>query len=229
MLVSAVRDLDELGALQASVDMVSDGASSHTVFQALLEGLREVDARYESGMYFIADLMMAGHILKSVMNKSLAMGGAGESGSMGRAVMATVRDDIHELGKNVIADVLRHNGFEVVDLGPDVPEGRILDAVRDGVDVRGGIPTGGTPDILILSGMMPESPDRMAGTIDALSDAGLRQRVRVIVGGRFVTPELAVAMGADACSGGVLDCLKLCLEFRARKRLRRSRLAPGAG
>jgi methanogenic corrinoid protein MtbC1 len=204
MLADAMRDLDELGVLQLAVELTAEGISSRVVFDTLLEGLREVDARYESGEYFIADLIMAGHILKSVMNKVLVFNGFEDFQSFGSIVIATVRDDIHELGKNVIADVLKYNCFEVTDLGADVPKERIVEAVR-----------AVAPDILILSGMMPESHIRMAETIAALEEAGLRRGVRVIVGGASVTPESAAAMGADGYSGGVMDCLRACHEFMA--------------
>ncbi|SHI18356.1 methylmalonyl-CoA mutase C-terminal domain-containing protein [Sporobacter termitidis DSM 10068] len=204
VLVDSMRDLDELRVLQSSVELVSAGVSSYEIFERLIEGLRQVDARYESGEYFIADLIMAGHIMKSVMTKVLVFHGFEEFSSFGRVVMATVRGDIHELGKNVIADVLRHNGFEVTDLGTDVPPERIVEEVR-----------AQSPNILILSGMIASSPVRMAESIAALRDAGLRGQVRVIVGGAAVTSEAAEAMGADAYSAGVKDCLKVCHEFMA--------------
>ena len=204
VLVRAMSDLDELAVLQCAMDMTTEGASSRDIFENLLEGLREVYARVEAGDYFIADLMMAGHIMRSVMNKVLAWGGLEEFGSFGKVVIATVRNDIHELGKNVVTDVLRHNGFEVTDLGADVPEERLVEAVRTL-----------SPDILILSGMLSASPDRMAEAIAALRREGLRDGVRIAVGGAPLTLKRAAEIGADAYCGSVLDCLRLCHEFMA--------------
>ena len=204
MLVESMRDLDELAVLQHSVEMVAEGTSSYEIFEKLLEGIREVDARYETGTYFIADLIMAGHIMKSVMNKVLVFNGFEEFTSFGRVVIATVKDDIHELGKNVVADVLRHNGFEVCDLGTDVSSERVAQAILEYL-----------PNIVILSGTLSDSPQRMAETIAALEAAGLRKSVRVIVGGASVTTQSAALMGADAYSGNVMDCLKACHEFMA--------------
>jgi methanogenic corrinoid protein MtbC1 len=203
-LVSGMRDLDELVVLQSAVEMAAGGRSSYEIFEKLLEGLREVDARYESGEYFIADLIMAGHIMNSVMRKVLASGGFEDFTSFGRVIIATVKDDIHELGKNVISDVLRHNGFEVTDLGVDVPQERIVETVRSL-----------KPNILILSGTLTDSPKRMAETIAALTEAGLRARIRIIVGGPSVTRQSAKAMGADIFSAGIKDCLKACHEVMA--------------
>jgi dimethylamine corrinoid protein len=204
MLVSSMRDLDELGALQYSVELAASGVSSHEIFEKLLQGMKQVDERYEAGEYFIADLMMAGHIMNSVMRKVLVFNGFEEFTSFGRVVIATVKGDIHELGKNVITDLLKHNGFEVTDLGADVSPERIAETVR-AVE----------PNILILSGTLTDSPKRMAETIAALSDAGLREHVRIIVGGPAVTKEAAAEMGADVFSEGIKDCLKACHEIMA--------------
>jgi methanogenic corrinoid protein MtbC1 len=204
LLKNSMRDLDELLVLQYSVEMAAEGHSSYEIFETLLEGIRQVDALYEGGQYFIADLMMAGHIMKSVMNKVLVFQGSEELSSFGKVVIATVRDDIHELGKNVVTDVLRHNGFEVLDLGADVSPERIIEAVRECA-----------PNILILSGTLRSSADRMAESIAALEASGLRGNVRIIVGGPAATPQTAEAAGADAYSLDIKDCLKTCHAFMA--------------
>jgi methanogenic corrinoid protein MtbC1 len=204
LLKNSMRELDELRVLQYSVEMAAEGHSSYEIFESLLEGIGEVDALYESGRYFIADLIMAGHIMKSVMNKVLVFHGSEEFSSFGKVVIATVQDDIHELGKNVVTDVLRHNGFEVIDLGADVPPERVTEAVREH-----------SPNILILSGTLRSSAARMAESINALDHACLRGGVRVLVGGAAVTPRSAEEMGADAYSANIKDCLKACHSFMA--------------
>ncbi len=204
LLVDSMRDLDELLVLQYSVEMAANGRSSYEIFEILLEGIKEVDALYESGQYFIADLIMAGHIMKSVMTKVLVFKGFEEFTSFGKVIIATVKDDIHELGKNVITDVLRHNGFEVVDLGVDVASESIVDAVREYA-----------PNILILSGTLSSSPRRMAESISALEHFGLRGSIQILVGGACVTAQSAKGMGADAYSSNIKECLKTCHEFMA--------------
>jgi len=204
LLKEGMRELDELRVLQYSVEMVAEGRSSYEIFEILLEGIREVDAMYEAGRYFIADLIMAGHIMKSVMNKVLVFHGFEEFSSFGKVIIVTVKDDIHELGKNVITDVLRHNGFEVTDLGADVSSEQIVEAVKTYA-----------PNILILSGTLSSSGKAMAESISALEHAGLRGSVRIIVGGASVTAQSAKAMGADAYSSNIKDCLKACHEFMA--------------
>lgn len=204
LLRDYMRELDEMRVLQLTVDLKAGGTSSYEIFEVLTEGLRDVDVLYESGRYFIADLIMAGHILKNVMTKVLVFESFDEYASFGRVLIATVRGDVHDLGKNVVAEVLRHNGFEVRDLGVDVSAAGIVAAVRES-------PT----DIIILSGTLSASVEQMAATIRALSEAGLRRRVRVIVGGPPVTESLAAGMDADAYSATVMDCLRTCHEFMA--------------
>lgn len=204
LLIDSMRDLDELRVLQYTVELEAEGVSSAEVFGALLKGIREVDVLYEAGRYFIADLIMAGHILKSVMTKVLVFQDFGEYSSFGRVLIATVKDDIHDLGKNVIADILRYNGFEVIDLGVDVSSESIVKAAVEYA-----------PNIVILSGTLSASALRMGETISALEAAGLRGAVRIVVGGSGVTSEIAGAMGADAFSDSVEDCLKLCHAYMA--------------
>ncbi len=204
LLRDGMRDLDEVRVLQYAVEMAAEERSSYEIFEKLLEGIREVDALYEAGQYYIADLMMAGHIMKSVMNKVLVFPALEEYSSFGKVVIAAVRDDIHELGKNVIADVLRYNGFEVIDMGADVSDARIVASVREYA-----------PNILILSGTLKTSAQRMAEVVIALEHAGLRGSVRIIVGGAAVSPELAEEIGADAYSSDIKECLKACHAFMA--------------
>lgn len=203
-LIEAMRDLNELRVLQLTVEMMADGISSYEIFENLLTGIRAVDSLYEEGEYFIADLIMSGHIMKSVMSKVLVFKGFEEYSSFGRVVIATVKDDIHELGKNVITEILRYNGFEVHDLGVDVSPVKIVEAVQEQ-----------KPNILILSGTLNESLGYMAESIRALEAAGLRKTTRIIVGGAPVTKKKASGIGADAISMNVMDCLKLCHEFMA--------------
>jgi methanogenic corrinoid protein MtbC1 len=204
LLVDGMRELDELKVLQCTVELIAEGTSSYEIFECLLEGIREVDAQYEAGRYFIADLIMAGHIMKSVMTKVLVFHDFEEYSSFGRIVAATVKDDIHDLGKNVIVNILRYNSFEVTDLGVDVSMDSIVSAVSEYA-----------PNILILSGALTASAGRMAETISALEAAGLRRRVKIITGGACVTAASAAAMGADAWCDSVKDCLKTCHAFMA--------------
>lgn len=202
-LVAAVTDLNEISALSAALDMSDDGVSAYAIFEALLEGIRQVDARYESGEYFIADLIMAGHIMRSVMETAFLFPEAEISRPLGRVLSATVSGDIHDLGKQAVIDVLRHNGFRVTDLGVDVPEARVAEAAA-----------AEQPDILILSGTLSESVESMRRTI-ALVRAAEGPQPAILVGGAAVKELKPESLGADRRADSVLETLQRCHELMA--------------
>ena len=193
-LSAAVGELNEMKALTAALDLAESDASGYAIYEALVEGIRRVDKRYEAGEYFIADLLMAAHIMRSVLETALRTPGEERFPSMGKVLICTVQGDIHDLGKLVIADVLRHNGFEVTDLGVDAAPDTVVQAIRSH-----------KPHILILS-----------GTIRAVEASGLRKKVRILVGGQAVKDRSPRLLGADARSDSVLDCLRICHEFMAQ-------------
>ena len=203
-LISAMRELNEMRVLTLALDMVEAECSAYTIFEALLEGIRQVDERYERGEYFIADLIMAGHIMQSVMKTALVFPETEENGSMGSVVLCTVQGDIHDLGKRTVAEVLAHNGFRVRDLGVDVSPEDTVAALRDT-----------EPDILILSGTLSLSARSMRETIRAVEKSGLRHSVRILVGGAAVKDISPRVLGADDKSDSVLDSLKKCHAFMA--------------
>jgi len=204
-LAEAVRDLNDKMALQLSLEMLERGFSSYEIFEWLMEGMGQVISMYEKGEYFIADLMMASRSITDVFSKVLSSYEIGEVGSFGRVMIATVEDDIHGLGKDMIANVLRHNCFEIIDLGVDVSADSIVEAVREK-----------SPDMLLLSGSMPNSPERMRESIAALRGAGLRDSLHILVGGQALTETVAESIGADAYSADLMQCLKLCYRFMAK-------------
>lgn len=203
-LIHAMRELNEMRALSLALDMVEAEESAYSIFEALLEGIRQVDERYEAGEYFIADLIMAGHIMRSVMETALVFPESEEVGRMGSVVICTVQGDIHDLGKQVVCEVLTHNGFRVRDLGVDVSPEAVVAALEQD-----------RPEILILSGMLNLSARSMRETIRAVERSGLRKTVRILVGGAAVKDVSARVLGADARAVTVLESLRFCHGFMA--------------
>ena len=204
-LSAAVGELNEMKALTAALDLAESDASGYAIYEALVEGIRRVDKRYEAGEYFIADLLMAAHIMRSVLETALNIPDGERFPSMGKVLICTVQGDIHDLGKLVIADVLRHNGFEVTDLGVDAAPDTVVQAIRSH-----------KPHILILSGTIQASALSIRGTIRTVEASGLRKTVRILVGGQAVKDRSPRLLGADARSDSVLDCLRICHEFMAQ-------------
>lgn len=204
-LVTAMEELNEMRALTAALGLVEAEVSPVDIFEALLEGIRRVDARYEAGEYYIADLLMAAHIMRSVMDTALVYPEAEERGNMGRVLICTVRGDIHDLGKRVVREILKYNGFEVIDLGVDVSPERVVEAIR-----------ARSPQILILSGTLTKSARTIRETIRAVEQSGLRSTLRILVGGGAVKDLSPRLLGADGKSETALDSLRICHEFMAQ-------------
>jgi methanogenic corrinoid protein MtbC1 len=200
-----MEELNEMKALTAALELADNDVSAFAIFEALLEGIRRVDKRYEAGEYFIADLIMASHIMRSVMDTALIFPEEGKGPSMGKVLICTVQGDIHDLGKTMIGEVLQHNGFQLVDLGVDVAPDTVVQAIRTHA-----------PQILILSGTLQASALSIRGTIRTVEASGLRKTVHILVGGPAVKGLSPRLLGADARSDTVLDCLRICHEFMAQ-------------
>jgi len=156
--------------------------------EALNPGMQVVGARYECGDYFIPDLVMAGEAMKAAMGvfEPALMARREQRRVLGTVVIGTVEGDIHEIGKSLVATMLGAAGFRVHDLGVDVPAGEFVRQVQaTGADVVG------------LSALLTTTMLNQETVIEALKEAGLRERVKVIVGGAPASPEWARTIGAD--------------------------------
>jgi methanogenic corrinoid protein MtbC1 len=188
-LTRAMSDLEEAAVLEEVKARLANGDTPAAILDDCREGMADVGRRFEEGEYFISDLMMAGHVFK----QATALLGPGESGEAaspaGTIVMGTVKGDVHDIGKDLVVGLLRAANFKVTDLGIDVPPEKFVDAVRaDGASIVG------------LSGLLTTSFDPMKATVDALAAAGLRDKVKVMIGGGPVTGEVCKMTGADGWS-----------------------------
>ncbi len=155
----------------------------------LLPGMKVIGDRFHTGEFFLPELILAGRAMKAAMEHlKPAFQGAG-SISKGNIAIGTVKDDIHDIGKNLVIMMLEGNGWQVTDLGVDVPPEEFCSFVREN-----------KPDILGLSALLSTTIPRLKETIDALETAGLRKSVKIIVGGALVTQDIADKIGADGYS-----------------------------
>lgn len=154
---------------------------------ALVEGMRVVGIDFRDGILFVPEVLLAANAMKAgmgILRPLLAETGAE---SIGKVVMGTVKGDIHDIGKNIVVMMLEGNGWEVTDLGTDVPSEKFCDAIKeDGFNILG------------LSALLTTTIPRLAETIDALKESGLRDRVKVMVGGVSVSQDYTDKIGADA-------------------------------
>ena len=180
------------------------------VSEGLAVGLRIVGEKFERKEYFLSELVVAAEVMKegmSIIQPYIKGGGGTSSGSAkGKVVLATVQGDNHDIGKSLVATLLRASGFEVFDLGVDVPTASIVEAVREK-----------KPHILGLSALLTVTMPEMGAVIKELTTTGLRGGVKVIVGGSPVTKEFAEKIGADYRAVDAVNGVNRCNDWVSRR------------
>lgn len=185
-LAEAMGDLDEDVMVEMLNQVMAEGGNGQEAMLSCQKGMDIVGSRFEEGEYFVGDLIYAGELMTQAVEilKDALVGGSNGSANA-KMVLCTVKDDLHDIGKNIVRSMLEANGFEVIDLGIDVPAEAIVKAVIDN-QVK----------IVALSGVLTLAIDSMKTTIEALKAAGLDD-VKVIIGGAPVTEEFCTYTGAD--------------------------------
>jgi 5-methyltetrahydrofolate--homocysteine methyltransferase len=167
----------------------------------LISAMAEVGRLFEAGEYFVPEMLIAARAMQGGLNllrPLLADTGIEPSG---KVVMGTVKGDLHDIGKNLVSMMLEGAGFEVEDLGTDVAPESFVQAVREGVDIVG------------LSALLTTTMPSMDMTINAITEAGLRDQVKIIVGGAPVTQEYADQIGADGFAADASRAARLALHL----------------
>ncbi len=206
-LVRTIADMEEELALQIVREFVSGGGDPQQVLDACREAMDLVGKRFEDGEYFLPELMLAGDLLEqiSAIVKPLLVGGPQASANTaGTVLIGTVHGDLHDIGKNIVVFMLEVNGYNVIDLGIDVPVEDFVDKVREL-----------KPPVLALSGFLTLAFDSMKETIDALSDAGLRDSLKIMIGGGQVDEAVRSYTNADAFGLNAMDAVSLCRQWLA--------------
>ncbi|NBJ16292.1 MAG: cobalamin-binding protein [Dehalobacter sp. 4CP] len=205
ILTQAMSDLDEdvlNKAIDEALSKDDNAAEVQEVVKGCQQGMTLVGERYDSGEYFIGDLVFAGEVLQNVMDKLKPVLSAESSAKGGRIVLATVFGDLHDIGKNIFRSMVEAAGFEVIDLGINVPVNQIVEKVKEV-----------NPEIVGLSGVLTLALDSMKETVDALAEAGLRNSVKVIIGGVPVNENVCKSIGADAFSTNAAEGVKICQRW----------------
>ncbi len=187
-LVNAIADMREEEALQLVWKLVASGEEPTAILDAAREAMAIVGQRYEEGIYFLPELMLAGEMLiglADILKPELSK--MPEVKRHGKVLVGTVQGDIHDIGKNIVTFMLDVNGFEVLDLGVDIPPERFVEAIKDF-----------EPQVVGLSGFLTLAFGAMKETVEAIEAAGLRDGVKIMIGGGQVTDEIQRYAGADA-------------------------------
>jgi 5-methyltetrahydrofolate--homocysteine methyltransferase len=186
-LVRALADLKEKEALEMVEQRLGQGDAPLTILSDARRGMEMVGRRFEKGEYFIPDLVYSGEIMKEIVELlKPELPEVVEAPRLGTVVMGTVAGDIHDIGKNIVTSMLDINGFEVYDLGVDVPQQKFVEKIRDT-----------KASIVGLSGFMTTVHDAIKETVRAIESAGLRDKVKIMVGGGMVDERISKYTGAD--------------------------------
>ena len=186
-IIDAMADLEEDELYDYMNEIMDNGGEGvQDALEACQEGMKIVGDRFEEGEYFVGDLIYAGEILTEATNIiKPALTGDGQE-KFGKMILCTVKNDLHDIGKNIVRAMLEAGGFEVVDLGIDVDPQTIVDTAQN-EDIH----------IIALSGVLTLAVDSMKDTIEAFKAAGMRDDVKIIVGGAPVTETVCASVGAD--------------------------------
>jgi len=187
-LVKAIVEMREEEAMASVKELLDKREDPLKIMEQCKKAVEIVGARFEKGEYFLPELIMAGHMLTEISNRVKPVLSKGlEVKRIGKVVMGTVEGDVHDIGKNIVNFLLDANGFEVIDIGIDVPAEKFVQAIRDF-----------SPQVVGLSGLLTLAYDSMKKTVQAIERAGLRNKVKIIIGGGQVNDTIKEYAGADA-------------------------------
>ncbi|MBI5584821.1 MAG: cobalamin B12-binding domain-containing protein [Deltaproteobacteria bacterium] len=202
-LIELMADLKEEETLTRVRELVEAKTNPLEILAAARAAMEIVGKRFETFEYFIPDLVMAGEILTAItaIVKPLLTGG-GEGPKKGRVLIATVEGDIHDIGKDIVVFMLDVSGYEVLDLGIDVPIETVVGKTREF-----------KPQVVGLSAFLTLAFDSMKNTIEAIEGAGLRKNLKIMIGGGQIDEEIRQYVRADAYGRDAIAAVNFCKEW----------------
>ncbi len=207
-LIQLMANLREEEALSLVRERLGAGEDPLKIVDDSRKAMEIVGNRFASGEYFIPDLIYSGEILREISEiVKPKLDRLTKTGRLGKFVIGTVSGDIHDIGKNIVAFMLDVNGFEVYDIGVDIPPQKFVEKIKE---VR--------PDIVGLSGFLTLAFDSMKETVEAIKAAGLRDKVKIMIGGGQMDDEIRKYSGADAYRPDAMAAVILAKEWVGGKR-----------
>ncbi|MCB8816053.1 cobalamin B12-binding domain-containing protein [Desulfosporosinus shakirovi] len=201
-LTQAVGDLDENTILTMINDFIEtnpSGEDAQKVVFACQQGMAIVGELFEKNEYYVGDLIFAGELLSKTIDLLKPVLSSVATQKFGSIVIGTVEGDLHDIGKNIFGSMAEAAGFDVYDLGIDVSPSAFVEKVKE---VK--------PQIVGMSGVLTLAIDSMKNTVNALNEAGLRESVKIIIGGNPVNEDACKQIGADAFTTNAAEGLKTC-------------------
>lgn len=201
--ISTLKDMVASGRLPQAKALVNDAISAgmdpqEIIDGYLVKGMEEIGEKFEKGLAFVPNLLLAARAMKGCLDILTPLMKDGCASSLGTVVIGTVKGDLHDIGKNLVASMLEGCGFKVVNLGTDVSAQKFIDVVRE-YDAR----------IVCLSALLTTTMTYMKEIVDAFVAEGLREKVRIMVGGAPVNAAFASQVGADGYSANANEAVAL--------------------
>jgi methanogenic corrinoid protein MtbC1 len=203
-LVQQVAEMQEEEAVKLAREMLDSGYDPIKLLGHCREAMEIVGKRYEQGEYFLPELMLAGEMLKAIgdMAQPLIKQDTSGAKAAGTVIIGTVQGDLHDIGKNIVTFMLEINGFKVIDLGIDVPIADFVASIQEH-----------KPQVVGLSGFLTLAFDAMKKTVEAIKAAGLRDDIKIMIGGGQVDDMVKTYTGADAFGLNAMDAVSLCKHW----------------
>ena len=190
---------DVVAGVQAALD---SGVSPEEILnKAMIAAMDKVGQLFEGGDLFVPEMLFAARAMQAGLNLLKPHLAEADVQSAGTVAVGTVKGDLHDIGKNLVAMMLEGTGFEIIDLGKDVDPAKFAEAVRNGANVVG------------MSAMLTTTMGRMAEVIEAIEDINMRDKAKIIIGGAPVTPEYAKQIGADGYAADASSAVEIVREL----------------
>jgi 5-methyltetrahydrofolate--homocysteine methyltransferase len=198
-LKQAIIEGNHKQAIANTSELIEDGTAPQAILNdGLVAGMSDVGELFKQGEYFVPEMLIAARAMKSAMAILKPHLGSGEVGAAGKVIIGTVKGDLHDIGKNLVSLMLEGAGFQVVDLGSDVPAEKFVAAIQEHA-----------PNVVAMSALLTTTMVNMKSTVAALEEAGLRDKVKVMIGGAPVTDAFAKQIGADGYSPDASSAVRL--------------------
>ncbi len=202
-LIEAIINLEEEESIKITQDRINSGEDPLNILNEIREAMTKIGKRFENNEYFLPDLMMSGEILRQVSDIiTPKLKEIKTKDQIGKILLGTVAGDIHDIGKDIVKFMLEANGFEVLDLGVDVPVDTFVEKVKEF-----------KPDIVALSGFLTIAFDAMKETVQKIKDAGYRDKVKIMVGGGTVDEQVKIYSEADAFGDSAVDAVNFAKKW----------------
>jgi len=184
---------------------LAEGIPPLDIIQSMRDGLSTAGRKYEQGEYFLSELVMSGIMAQELARMLKPHLQSHKNQFLAKVAIGTVKGDLHDIGKNLVSTMLSSAGFDIQDLGFDVPSERFLEAVKNE-----------KPRIVAMSCLLTIAMDEMKSTVDRLEQSGLRREVKVLVGGRPITSDFAKQIGADGYGADAIEAADAAKNVLAR-------------